>query len=731
VGTILRSLVPALLIPVGAAVLLAQETEARPAPPAATAGGEQEARPQFPAEVEQVVVDLVVTDRQGNPISGLGQDDLIVTEDGVPQTIASFEAVELPENPVPRSVAPPRVSRNTDREARRGRSFAIVLDDMNLTPYRARDAKAAVASFLTDGVREGDRVTLVATSGDAWWTARMPSGRDKLIDILKRLDGRRTPDISLERMSDWEAMRIEAYHDPQVAQQVTRRFEDLGVMTMVPSGQTDSMSGSSFDPFVTARAREVYFEARARNQITLEVLERVLNGLASTRGRKSVILVSEGFIYDTSLEEFRRVNVASRRANAAIYFVNARGLEGIPAEYSAAFGPAPPAPDIAYALSATRALDDGAEELADESGGFTVRNTNDLGRGIQRIARETRIYYLLGYVPTNKAHDGKFRKIEVKLKDPRGLRVRARRGYYAPSADGRVQVESQAGIDPAIQAALDSPWDEDGIPLRMTHYVRAERLLGKAEVVLVTEVDVDALHFQHENGRDTAEIEFLLVVAHRETGEYYRYDQTVTMRLRRATHERLSRAWYPIVRDFELPPGDHQARIIVREKSTGVIGSVIHEFTVPPLAEFRVSTPVLSDIWRPGSAGAAIEPRLLARRRFPQGAELVCQFEVYGATKDETGMPRVAQGYKVLRPDGTVYKARPETPISPTSLGSLARLFVLSLEYATPGAYEMVLSFRDELSGKTLELREPFEVVPAPSAPEDADGRAGAPGEDP
>jgi hypothetical protein len=523
-------------------------------------------------------------------------------------------------------------------------------------------------------------------------------------------------------MTDWEALRIHIYNDPQVGQRVMRRFQDFGVMMMVQAERNDPMAGTGLDPFVTARAREVYFEARTRNQVTLEMLERALNGLASAKGRKSVVLVSEGFIHDPNLEEFRRVNAASRRANAAIYFVNARGLQGMPAEFSAVFGAPLPSTDVGYTLSAMSSLDDGSEGLADESGGFTVKNTNDLDRGIQRIARETRIYYLLGYVPTNTARDGSFRKIEVKLRDEEGRKIRARRGYYAPTPEGPVEAEGKEGVDPVVQAVLDSPWAEDGIPLRMTHYVRGEQMLDKAAVVLVTEVDVDALEFEERDGRQVAEIEFLLVVAHRESGEYYRYDQIVTMRLRPATRERLSRTWYPVVREFELQPGDHQAKIIVREIGTGLIGSVIHELEVPSLDEFRVSTPVLSDTPRPGPPGRGLQPQLLARREFTQGKELVCQFEVYGAAKDESGIPRVVQSYKVLRPDGSVYKLLPESVINPTSLGSLARMFVVSLDYATPGEYEMVMNVRDELSGKTLELREPFTVVPPPPPSEDAGG---------
>jgi VWFA-related protein len=550
----------ALLVALGATPApLAQETS--PDPVVDGIETVQEEPPaQFEAEVEQVVVDLVVVDKKGNPMAGLGPDDMIVTEDGVPQTVVSFEAVNLPDQPAPQAAASPRVSTNTEPSALRGRTFVIVLDDVHLTPQRERDAKAAVASFLTNGVREGDYVTLVATSGDAWWTARMESGRDKLIDMLGRISARRVFDISLERMTDCEAMRIHVYHDEQVARRVTQRYRDLGVMTMIEAERDDPFTGTTLDPFVTARASETYFETRSRSQITMQTLQRVLNGVGGVKGRKSVILVSEGFVYDPNLDDFRKVRAASRRANAAVYFLNARGLQGMPSEFSAQFGPPQPNQDIGYTMSAMSSLDDGSEGIADDSGGFTIKNTNDLDRGIERIARETQIYYLLGYTSTNPSRDGEFRKIEVKLKDGKGLKVRARKGYYAPSADGEAEIEAREDIDPVVQAALDSPWAEDGIPLRMTHYVRAEQAVGKSQTVLVTELDVEGLEFEEVDGRAVAEIEFLLVVAHRETGEFFRYDQKVTMRLRPGTHERLLREWYPIVREFDLASGDARPR---------------------------------------------------------------------------------------------------------------------------------------------------------------------------
>jgi hypothetical protein len=375
-------------------------------------------------------------------------------------------------------------------------------------------------------------------------------------------------------------------------------------------------------------------------------------------------------------------------------------------------------------------VDDGSEAIAADSGGFTVKNTNDLSRGIHRIAQETQIYYLLGYVSSNPARDGAFRKIEVRFKKGKGkgLKIRARKGYYAPSADGSFALGGREGVDPVIQAALDSPWPEVAIPVRMTHYIGPEMMLGKSSVLIAAEVDIRRLQFTAEDDRQVAEIEFLLVVVHRESGEFFRYDQSITMRLRPATRQRLNRVWFPILRDFELQPGDHQAKIIVRETATGQLGSVVHEFDVPPLDGFWVTTPILSDSHQKDESGRPVNPQPLARREFPQGEQLLCQFEVFGAQKDEKGMPQVVQGYEVRRPDGTVLTRLAPSEIRPTSLGALSRLFGFGLDDATPGDYEMVMTFEDQLSGNKIEVREPFKVTdPLPEPPAEQSASAAPP----
>jgi len=77
-------------------------------------------------------------------------------------------------------------------------------------------------------------------------------------------------------------------------------------------------------------------------------------------------------------------------------------------------------------------------EITELTGGraFTIDNPNDLGDVATKIGIELRNQYVLGYRPKNPGHDGKWRKIKVKLIPPKGLpplRVYAKTGYYAPS----------------------------------------------------------------------------------------------------------------------------------------------------------------------------------------------------------------------------------------------------------------------------------------------------------
>jgi|CXWL01.1.fsa_nt_gi VWFA-related protein len=709
----------------GAALLLgmsvaaaAQQAPPQPTPTPATPSI------VFPSQVELVTVDAVVTTKKNVPIENLTRESFTVFEDGKAQEITSFEAVILPPS---QSVAPRTsrtISTNQGAETRTGRTFVIVFDDVHLHPFQANRAKAAIDQFLKNGTRDGDRVTLLASGGGAWWSTRMPEGYNELTALLKRLDGRDIPDTGQDRVTEWEAMRIHIYRDQQVEERVVRRFETYGVNP--GSRQNSAGDGSMFDgdPLVQGRASEVYYQATAKNKITLNAIERALNSLASSKGRKSLILVSQGFIFDPNLDEFKNVVQASRRGNCAIYFVDTQGLGGMPIAMTAEFGPALANQDVGAAFAENLERAEGAESIAADSGGFTVKNSNDLVKGLQRIADETRVYYLIGYNPNNPKRDGKFRKIEVKVAG-KDIRVRARKGYYA-ALDGQSTVAKkvEGGPDPQFQEALDSPFEVPDIPIRLTSYVFDETLLGKASAILHADVDLSAFAFNEKEGRFANTLEFLLVVAHRETGEFNRYDQKIDMNLRPETKDKYTKSWFPIQRDFELLPGAYQAKIVIRDKNSSKVGTVIHDFEVPDLASWRISTPVLTDTTQPvvqGQENAVPKLILLARRDFESGSRLFCQFDVYNPTKDKaTGMPRVTAGYTIRRKsDGMVFLKIAPTMIQPTSLGRLSRIVGPPLEGAEPGEYEFELNFKDELSGKILDYKEDFTVLPKRTASAD------------
>jgi hypothetical protein len=235
-------------------------------------------------------------------------------------------------------------------------------------------------------------------------------------------------------------------------------------------------------------------------------------------------------------------------------------------------------------------------------------------------------------------------------------------------------------------------------------------------------VDVSKFAYAEKDGRFQDTLDFLIVVAHRETGEFFRYDQKIEMNLMPATKERLAAQWFPIVRDFELAPGGYQAKIVVRDKNSGKIGTVIHEFEVADLSQFRTSTPVITDTLQPDQEKKDVpRPAIIVRRTFAPGTTLFASFEVYGATKEKpTGMPKVTAGYVVRRPDGSAVVAVAPSRINPTSLGKLSRIVGTRLPADATGEMEFVLSVKDEVSGKTLEVKEPFTVAAGavkPAAP--------------
>src|SRR6185436_11183989 len=121
----------------------------------------------------------------------------------------------------------------------------------------------------------------------------------------------------------------------------------------------------------------------------------------------------------------------------------------------------------------------GAMSLAEETGGFVVHNTNDLAAGAERVAAESRVFYMLGFEAPKGKKPGEWRKLRVDVKRE-GLKVRSRRGYTVraeatPPTKSVPTAEGTRTLPPAVETALDNAHDLDGIPLRAATYVLEPR----------------------------------------------------------------------------------------------------------------------------------------------------------------------------------------------------------------------------------------------------------------
>jgi VWFA-related protein len=687
---------------------------------ASASAQETETPPVFSRDIELVKVDVVVVDKAGNPLTGLKKEDFTLLDQGQPQTINSFEVVNLPENPEVGgpSEPRPRVASNIGPKTPAARSFVVVFDNLHMTPLGAQRAKAAVASFLDKGLRKGDRLTLAATGGGAWWSTQMPAGRSDLIALLKALDGRRTLDASRDRILDYEAMRIYLYNDTQVASRVARRIDTFGGKTRADASaeqqrqQDQNAFQTSIDPYISMRAAETYLKARSRSRLSLAAIERVLKALAPGTDRKAVILVSEGFVLDPTEDAFKAVTEAARRSNAAMYFVDTRGLESVSTLYSAEFGDPIATQDNMSAIADVSQESEGSELLASETGGFSVKNTNDLAGGIGRITRESRSYYLLSFAPASLLRDGRYHKIEVKVASrslaSRGAVIRARRGYYAPGEAREAPESKPSRTDAEMQQAVDSPFFMEAIPLRMTAFALEEQTLGRARTLFAIEADVSKIDFQEKEGQLAGAMDSLLVVAHRDSEETLRNDTRLDIQLKPgALHG--GPVLYSFIREFALAPGGYQAKMVLRDVASRRIGTVAYEFEVAPLTDLRVSTPILTDTVQ--SSGGAVAAVIVTHRNFKRTGSLYCRFDVYGAAKPKGGhMPRVTVAHVLRRADGTVVSKGDPSEIVPTSLGALSRMMEIPLADLKPGAYELVLTVEDQEASKSRELVEPFTV---------------------
>jgi VWFA-related protein len=599
----------------------------------------------------------------------------------------------------------------------------IVFDDLHVGDLNVEQARRAVRAFLDRDVRAGDRLVLLTTADARYWATTRGAGD---ADFQRALDAVASRRLARDRlalqMSPVEAMRIADLGDLYVADRVRRRRAVLSGLCVWTGAKCECMGPSRgggggeeggdgcLVPPGAPGAEETYALARRSLGQTLRVLREIARRLGTQRERKTLVLVSEGFMLDPSLDAFREVREECARSNVVLYFLDARGLAVGP-EFLSAAGTtgAIPAKDIGPTVALWRLEDGGAKALAEETGG-RVLQTNDLVAGLAQVAEESRVTYLLGYEPTNTKRDGRYRKLKVEVLRP-GLEVRARAGYFA-GKKARKKAEPEPTV---VDRVLGSPFDADGIPLRIAAYVMGPAPLQSpvpktgVEVLVAGEVRLDAFERQVKAERVVAAPRLKLFVSSR-SRETHEAEWTLEISLTPAAEAaEPGETWHPFLTRIAMEPGDHRARLVV--ESGGKVGSVTSDFIVPDFTEERLSTPILSDQLVVGPGARRVMP--VVRRSFPARNTLHAWLELHGAAVDtETGQPRATAAFVVRSADGREWASGAPTAMN-VEAGNPTRLVSLPLDDAPPGENEIVLTVRDAISGRTFEAREPFRIEPS------------------
>jgi VWFA-related protein len=396
-----------------AAVLLAASIAV-----AAAARQEPAQPPTYRAGTDIVEVDVVAHDAQGRIVADLRRDEFEVREEGGAQAIDVFYFVNAGA-----PVAEP-LSAGADgaaSEARAPRVFVAFFDDTHLTAAGFKRVQTAADTLFTKQFKPGDLGGVVHNGLMA--NSRLSADREAILKAVRGAKPNANANSHLfderqwPRLSSVEAMRIMVNNDQAVlGPAITRACSDEPEQCRIA------------DSAVRSKASQLASTIRAEAAQTMHGLIALLNGLVRMDGRKTILLLTEGFIAEETWPLVQDAVGLAARAHARIYTLDARGLDRSgTSEYLT--GGHPGEGGQAALLKQFDVAGEAMNSLAVDTGGFIVRNMNKFDEAVGQIGADASSYFVIGYRPQRPA-DGQFRRITVSVKRP-GVSVRARRGYVA------------------------------------------------------------------------------------------------------------------------------------------------------------------------------------------------------------------------------------------------------------------------------------------------------------
>ncbi len=388
-------------------------------------------------DVRQVLVPVVVTDKEGHHVTGLTQADFKVFEDGVEQKITGF-ASERADIAAPGSAGQNGTAAATttapEKLLAKGRTYVICLDMLHGSFSNFVYVRKALRKLFSEEQAGDSHYAVIALGRRMQVLQNTTNDPAKVLEVFAESNFK-----NIYQSGDSKLDNDQYERDLQEA----RAACDGGAPMCAPLKMS-----------LPSRARTLAEQERLKTRQFLEEFRSVVEQLARTNGRRTLILMSDGFslmpakapfdLLEAYFPELRSLESLQPmqdsieplfklavKANVPIYTIDSRGL------YTSPTLDASRSVNLSVITQVDRVLNSIAQdagqtlsEIAAGTGGKSFQNSNDLSIGLKKAFADGREYYMLAYVSSNEAQDGKFRKIEVRVKDGKAL-VSAKRGYWA------------------------------------------------------------------------------------------------------------------------------------------------------------------------------------------------------------------------------------------------------------------------------------------------------------
>jgi len=634
----------------------------------------------FTASTTAILVDVVVRDSAGRPVTNLVPADFELREDKVAQKIDSFTRVSRgggigvgvawrsPDKTIVRPAAvsaeEPPPTGGTEEDA----TIALVFD--HLSSESLRLAQTATLEYVPRSGESTVKVGIFATDPGVRVIQRYTTDRG----LMRRAVGRIAP-----------AGTSAAEQKAERTDELVERRRDLREANDTATGAAAASTGAALGrnaSEIGQRESELRLIQTELNMIrAFDSLDRdhrgydairgliaVIQTLADLPGRKTIVFFSEGLPATPGLSA-RLDNVIdiANRANVTTYAVDARGLKTRSAStnpqkeinafsderlHQLATGndrTEQPLIGAFERVEDTLRLDSrtGLARLAEETGGFLVEESNTLSSAFKRIDEDNQFHYLLTYAPTNAIFDGKFRAIQVKVRKP-GMQVFARKGYRAVRT---ARAGDAAVVDASALALLDRRPLPNALPLRAASFSFPDSARPGLTPVLVR-VTTDGLQFTIDQQRSTYSGEVVVVVRVRDDQgrEVEKLSQQYLLTGEARDLAAAKRGEILFYREPDLPPGVYTIESIVFDVLARQGSVRVATLTVPaPSPALGMSSLVIVDrleeVSDPPVAGTRGAPPLYVGRtllypnlgqpiRRSPTTELPFYFVLYGGTQD-------------------------------------------------------------------------------------------------